>query len=279
MHTFEEQQMKTETVVVKNFSIWLLKSIVVSTFREDAEVWLSLNSASQMELPERAKYADTLISSIFSATDIENEFISRLTDSNKSAFRKYKQSIQKRAQNLLLVGLSPNVQHDCFIYMGTQTNVVGDEIYLQSQQTEYEIASASIPESPKIRRKKRKSSKQKRQQHNRTCGICGGLFHRLSDCPKLRRDIPAAAVFKNENSNMVTERNIKSDTNDNRELSLDETDIHIPNISRDDWILDSSGTVYVTHKRELFTTFKSTNNSSLKGFNVKTVVRGMVIFK
>ena len=258
----------------------IVKKYDISNFRQDVQIWLPIHSASEMELPERATYAENVISAIFDAPDIEKGYISTITAENKPAFMNYKKEIIQRAKNFLLVGLSPSAQKHCLSFLGSQSNIVGEEVYARIQEvdakteTDSKPALVAIPKSNRNKGKNNKDWRRKDDNKDRTCGVCGGPFHRLNECSKLKQNVPDAAVFTNKHSGMVAEHVVQMDNSSDRNLTFCATDTSTSGISKDEWILDSGCTVHVSHNRELFTSFKSSTNSTLRGVGGETHIQG-----
>lgn len=233
-----------------------------------------------MALPERSGYAESIIYSIFNAPAFEKEFINGLTVENKLAFKKYQKNITQRAKNFLLFGFNPNIQDQCLSFIGSQIHVIGEEVYSRVQEVEgrkepgFNSAMAGYPKTNKSKSKNQKDWKKKHTNQD-NCDIYGGAYHRLTDCPKLKGICPEAPIFqKKKHPGMVAEHAIMPAENDPRDLGVCATYVPDSDITKYEWILDSGCTVHVTHYRHVFTSFKPSNKSSLKGVDGEINIYG-----
>lgn len=91
------------------------------------------------------------------------------------------------------------------------------------------------------------------------------------DISNFRQDVQ---IWLPIHSGMVAEHVVQMDNSSDRNLTFCATDTSTSGISKDEWILDSGCTVHVSHNRELFTSFKSSTNSTLRGVGGETHIYG-----
>lgn len=159
----------------------------VSNVRQKAEVGLNLGSSFDKPLAERIKYVDLLASTILDLPEAENTFINAINPDSTNDFNIYKKVVQKELKNYLLLWLSPKSQEHCLSFMGSSTTMNGEELLSRITEAEkrtlHPPAAALVATKNNVRNGNNNNEKKK-------CDIYSGPFHRLKECPKLKKQVP-----------------------------------------------------------------------------------------